>query len=216
MRQWVLVSLGARPGMVREVQTTARLTSGVVLIGGSAGAFEPLLVILEGLPPTFSLPIVIVLHLPSASCNELVRALSRRATLPVREAEDKAPVEAGTVFVAPAGYHLLIERAGSFALSLDPPERSSRPSIDVLFESAAHAFGSKSIGLVLSGANSDGAAGLAAISRAGGRVLVQRTEDAAYAEMPRAALARCPGAEALETKAIVDRLVSLICVKDSK
>lgn len=202
--------------MVNDVHPIARLSSGAVLIGGSAGAFDPLLAILGRLPPTFSLPVVIVFHLPSASCSELVRAISRRSTLPVREAEDKASVEAGTVFVAPAGYHLLIERAGSFALSLDPPEWSSRPSIDVLFESAAHAFGARAIGLVLSGANTDGAAGLAAIARAGGPVLVQRTEDAAYAEMPRAALAHCPGAEALETKAIADRLVSLICVKDSK
>lgn len=184
---------------------------GAVVIGGSAGSLDALLAILEQLPGDLPAPVVVVVHTPREPPSGLAGALSTRSVLPVIEPEDKAPVVPGTVFVAAPGYHLLIERGPSFAFSVDVPERFSQPSIDVLFESAADVFGQNLVGIVLSGANDDGARGLAAIRQGGGRALVQAPEDATSAEMPRAALAACPDAEALPSRRIAERIVHWIC-----
>jgi two-component system, chemotaxis family, protein-glutamate methylesterase/glutaminase len=165
-----------------------------VVIGGSAGGLEALSRILERLPSDFRLALAVVLHMPSTGPNILVQVLSCHTRLPVREAQDKEPAEPGTIFVAPPGYHLLVDRGPSFALSLDGPVHFSRPSIDVLFESAADEYGERLIGVLLSGANEDGASGLQAIERAGGLAVVQAPEEAQSPTMPEAALARCPGA----------------------
>jgi two-component system, chemotaxis family, protein-glutamate methylesterase/glutaminase len=159
-----------------------------IVIGGSAGALEVLLAILPGLPEQLACPIVIVLHLAPAQPSLIPEILSRVCPRAVREAVDKAPLRARTIHVAAPNYHLLIERDRSLALSIDALVWHSRPSIDVLFESAADAYGPSVAGLVLSGANEDGAEGLRQIRQAGGVAIVQAPATASSPMMPEAAL----------------------------
>jgi two-component system chemotaxis response regulator CheB len=159
-----------------------------VVIGGSAGALDVLRMIVRALPATLLCPIVIVIHLPAHSSG-LAELLGSEATVPVKQAEDKEPISAGTVYIAPPSYHLLIEAHGAFALSADPPVHYSRPAIDVLFETARDVYGRKLIGILLSGASEDGAAGLQEIHAAGGTTIVQSPLSAEVAIMPAAALA---------------------------
>jgi two-component system chemotaxis response regulator CheB len=161
-----------------------------VVIGGSSGALEALAVVLPALPADSAVPIVIVVHLPPDRPSHLAAVLGARAALRVREAEDKEPLAPGVIYVGPPNYHLLIERGGTFALSADELLHFSRPSIDVLFESAADAYGPRLTGVVLSGANADGAQGLATIRRAGGLAIAQAPEKALVRTMPEAAIAR--------------------------
>ena len=160
-----------------------------VAIGASAGGVEALGVLLPALPAGFGRAVLVVMHLPADRPSRLAELFARRCALPVREALDKEQLESGTVYVAPPGYHLQVEPGGWLSLSVDEPVHHARPSIDVLFESAAHAFGARLLGVVLTGANADGAAGLRAIRRAGGAAWVQAPETAQHPAMPRAALA---------------------------
>jgi two-component system chemotaxis response regulator CheB len=160
-----------------------------IVIGGSSGALEALTVLLPALPRA-SAPVAIVIHLPPIRASHLPEVLGARTALMVREPEDKERLEPGVVYVAAPSYHLLIERDGTFALSADEPVHFSRPAIDVLFESAADAYRERLAGVVLSGANADGAEGLAAIKRAGGLTAVQAPDDALARTMPEAAIAR--------------------------
>jgi two-component system chemotaxis response regulator CheB len=162
-----------------------------IVAGGSAGAFEAVSRLLAGLPGEFAIPIVIVLHLPRHGPNTLPKALADAIGRPVREPQDKEPLARSTVYVAPADYHLLIDEGGAFALSVDEPVNFSRPSIDVLFESAADVLGAGLTGILLSGANADGARGLRAIEAAGGLAIVQAPDGASSPEMPNAAIALC-------------------------
>ena len=161
-----------------------------IAIGASAGGVEALGVLLGALPRPYVPAIVVVIHIPPDRVSKLADLFSTRCRLPVREALDKEHIEPGTVYFAPPAYHLLVERDRQLALSQDPPVAYSRPSIDVMFESAAHAFGEALLGIVLSGANSDGAAGLAAIRAAGGLAWVQEPRDAVAPAMPEAAIAK--------------------------
>jgi two-component system chemotaxis response regulator CheB len=163
---------------------------GAVVIGTSAGGVEALSVILPALPATFRPPVFVVLHLPRERPSLLAEIFQPRCALPVREADDKEPIEAGTVYFAPPDYHLLIEKDGTVALSNDGLVNFSRPSIDVLFESAAEVYGARLLGVILTGANSDGADGLAAVRGAGGFAVVQDPAEAQAAVMTEAALAR--------------------------
>lgn len=173
----------------------------LVAIGGSWGALTALETVLGALPADFGAAIAIALHRAPDVDEEMLPALLDRAgPLPVREAVDKAPLVAGEALVAPPDYHLLVE-PGSVALSVDEPVRFSRPSIDVLLESAAESYGPRAIGVVLSGANEDGAAGLAAMRSRGALTAVQDPDEAERPEMPRAALAAA-GARALPVAAI--------------
>jgi two-component system chemotaxis response regulator CheB len=167
----------------------------IIVIGGSAGALEALLELLPAIPAELAAPIAIVLHQKPTQPSMLPTLLGRVCTRTVREPEDKEPIVPGTVYVAPPNYHMLIERSGTIALSVDAPVHFSRPSLDVLFESAADAFGPGVVGLVLSGSNADGAEGLQRIAAAGGVALVQAPASAAHATMPEAA-ARRVGARA--------------------
>ncbi|MDD0844956.1 chemotaxis protein CheB [Pseudomonas sp. Gutcm_11s] len=160
-----------------------------LLIGASAGGVEALLRLLAPLPADYRLPVVCLLHVPDSRDSLLAELLARRLQLPAKEAEDKESLHAGTVYVAPAGYHLSIEQDHSFSLSREEPRHFSRPSIDVLFESAADAYGERLAAALLTGANEDGAAGLLAVRRAGGLTLVQCPTDAQVPTMPEAALA---------------------------
>jgi two-component system chemotaxis response regulator CheB len=161
---------------------------GVVCIGASAGAIEALGQILPELPPAFGVPVLVVVHVPADWKSALPELLGTRCALEISEAEDKVQASSGHVYFAPPNYHLLVEDDGCLALSADEPVNFSRPSIDVLFESVAHAFGSRALAILLSGANADGAAGLAMVKSCGGLTWVQTPATARVATMPEAAL----------------------------
>ena len=173
-----------------------------VVIGASAGALEALSVILPTLPADFGLPVLIVVHIPGDRKSVLAELFHAKCDIDVRQAEDKEPVKGGTAYFAPPDYHLLVETDRSLSLSIDEPVFYSRPSIDVLFESAADAYGPGLIAIVLTGANQDGARGLKAVSDAGGRAIVQTPRGAYASAMPEAAIAECPGAKVLSLKDI--------------
>jgi len=160
-----------------------------IVIGVSAGGMNALLNLLPALPKGFSLPIVVVQHRLTGSDDFLARNLNRLSEIQVKEAEDKEPLKAGSAYLAPADYHVLVERDHSLSLSVDPKVHYSRPSIDVLFESAAYAWSAGAIGVILTGANADGAEGLARIKQTGGTTIVQDPKSAEYDMMPRAAIA---------------------------
>jgi two-component system, chemotaxis family, protein-glutamate methylesterase/glutaminase len=159
-----------------------------VAIGASAGGIDALLLLLGGLQPPLAAPVIVVLHLPEDHESKLVEVFTTRLKVPVEEARPHAPVQPGTVYFAPSGYHLLVERDRSFSLSCDPPVLFSRPSIDVLLESCAEAYGERLLGIVLTGANEDGARGLARIHELGGLAAVQDPAQAAHSTMPEAAI----------------------------
>lgn len=177
----------------------------LVAIGGSAGGIDALRVMLGALAPTFPLPILVVLHV-GVGAKAAWAHVFPRCKLPVREAEDKLIVAPGAVYVAPPDYHLLVDASGQLVLSVDPAVRLSRPSIDVLLESVAFSYGSRALGIVLSGANSDGAAGLAALRRAGGIAWVQTPETALVQAMPRAALDAVPDAHPMTVERMAEVL----------
>ncbi|HJX53495.1 MAG TPA: chemotaxis protein CheB [Polyangia bacterium] len=174
----------------------------VVLVGGSAGAIEVVAHLLGALPVDFATPIVVLIHLPRKRPSALAAALGGKCRLALREPLDKEPLAASTIYLAPPNYHLLIDPGPSFALSVDEPVSFSRPSIDVLFHSAADVLGPRCAAIIVSGANPDGARGLRAIQEAGGLVAIQDPDDAAQSAMPRAALALCPDAHVLSAKEI--------------
>lgn len=164
-------------------------TYDVVVIGASWGGLKAVGSVLAGLPASFPLPVVVAQHRDDDADDALLsRLLAERTGLRVVDADDKAPLAPGTVLISPPGYHVLVTE-GCTELTVDEPVQFARPSIDVLFETAADTYGRGTVGVLLTGANSDGAAGLAEISRRGGYTIVQDPEDAERPEMPRAALA---------------------------
>lgn len=169
----------------------------LITIGASAGAMNALGHLLPALPETLPAAVVLVVHVPPAPDSVLPAVLATHTILPVLEAEDKVVPAPGSIYVAPADYHLLIEQDGTLALSIDEPVLYSRPSIDVLLESAAYACPRRVLGILLSGASADGAAGLALLRARGSLTWVQAPASAAVAVMPQAALALAPH-EALE------------------
>jgi two-component system, chemotaxis family, protein-glutamate methylesterase/glutaminase len=157
-------------------------------IGASSGAIEALGQLLPELPPRLTAALTVVIHVPPDRHSGLPELLSAKCALPILEADDKTSPLPGHVYFAPPNYHLLVEDDGCLALSTDEPVHFSRPSIDVLFESLAHAFGRRALGILLSGANADGAAGLATIKARGGLTWVQSPHTARASTMPEAAL----------------------------
>jgi two-component system chemotaxis response regulator CheB len=188
---------------------TRPVTPQAVVIGGSAGAFEALSALLPALPADYALPILIVVHIRADKQSVLAQLFDSKCAIAVREAEDKALIEPGTVYFAPPDYHLLVEQDQSLALSSDEPVFFSRPAIDVLFETAADAYGPALTGIVLTGANHDGARGLKAVAESGGQVIVQTPEGAYAPTMPEAAIAQCPQAQVLSLAEIAAYLKSL-------
>ncbi|MFL7963997.1 chemotaxis protein CheB [Pseudomonas kielensis] len=160
-----------------------------IVVGASAGGVEALLRVFGHLRKGFGLPIVAVLHLPDERDSQLASVLGHRLAVPVEEARDKQDIAPGTLYVATPGYHLSVEADRCLSLSLEDPVHHSRPSIDVLFESAADVYGEKLLAVVLTGANSDGARGLAKVRALGGITVVQDPAEAQVATMPEAALA---------------------------
>lgn len=184
-------------------------TPKAIVIGASAGAVQALLAILPALPASFALPILVVVHIPPDRDNMLVPLLQAKCRAKVKEAEDKEPIERGVIYFAPSDYHLLVEADQSLALSSDEHVNYSRPSIDVLFESAADAYGPGLVGVILTGANHDGAEGLRRVHAAGGVAIVQDRAEAYAAAMPDSALEACPSAHAMTINAITTYLTSL-------
>ncbi len=162
-----------------------------VVIGTSAGGSNALAVLLPSLPSTYPLPIIIAQHLhPQQTGSALIYESS--CALPIREAQDKTPIQGGCIYFAPPNYHLLVEDTRVFALSIDEKVNFTRPAIDVLFESAADVYGTRLIGVILTGANHDGARGLQYIKERGGLTVVQDPQTAEVAYMPEAALKATP------------------------
>lgn len=187
--------------------SAAEAPAEAVVIGASAGAMEALSAILPELPAPFRLPLLIVVHLPPDNPSVLADLFQATCRIAVREAADKEPIRGGTAYFAPPDYHLLVEMDRTLSLSSDEPVLYSRPSIDVLFESAADVYGEALIAIVLSGANQDGAAGLRAVVEAGGMAIVQCPEGAVASAMPEAARAMCPAAHVLSPPEIAAYLV---------
>jgi two-component system, chemotaxis family, protein-glutamate methylesterase/glutaminase len=179
----------------------------LILVGVSAGGLHALCTLLGGLPPDFKIPLVLIQH-RSKDSTVLCEILQDCSPLPVQEVTDKAPISAGHVYLAPADYHLLVEH-GEFSLSLEAPELFSRPSIDIAFESAAATYGAGVVGVVLTGANHDGARGLRAIASRGGHAVVQDPRRAEVSRMPSAALEEVPDARVLPLEEISSYLASL-------
>lgn len=169
-----------------------------VVIGASAGAVEALTAILPGLPAAFPVPVFVVVHIPPDRNSVMAELFRAKCKVAVREAEDKEPAAPGTVYFAPPDYHLLVEPDRRLSLSSEEPVQYCRPAADVLFESAADAYGPGLVAVVLTGANNDGAGGLNAVHAAGGTVVVQRPDTAYASAMPRAGLAACPDARVLD------------------
>ncbi|MBF0370257.1 MAG: chemotaxis protein CheB [Magnetococcales bacterium] len=155
-----------------------------VVMGCSAGGMEALRVVLSPLPASFPVPILVVQHVSQESDRYLIRYLNKHTKLTVLEAEEKEAIKPGRVYVAPPGYHLLVEKDHTLSLTIDAKVHYSRPSIDVLFETAAWAFQANGIGILLTGASQDGASGLLQIKKQGGMTLVEDPDSAESRLMP--------------------------------
>ena len=180
-----------------------------LVIGASAGGIEALSILLPALPSGLRAPVFIVLHIPRDKPSVLAQIFSRKCGVPVREAEDKEVVAPGTIYFAPNNYHLLLDHGPQLALSADDPIHHSRPSIDVLFESAADVFRERLLGIILTGANDDGAAGLAAVHDAGGITIVQQPDTARAPQMVLSALKLRPADAILSLEEIAAALRTL-------
>lgn len=182
-----------------------------LVIGGSAGSIDPLRAILRGLPalnpnvkPKFA--VICVLHLLNRHKSLLPEIFGDLCEWEVKEAESTEPIAAGTVYLAPPDYHVSVERDRTFALSTEEPVMFSRPSIDLLFKSAAPIYKTELAGLVLSGANNDGTAGLTRILRQGGQAFAQDLATAEFKEMPKAALLASPDVQPVKVQEVVEFL----------
>lgn len=160
-----------------------------IVIGASAGGLNALTILLEELPNNYPIPIIIVQHRAKDKKNLLEDVLQHKCKIKIKQADEKEKIEKGIVYIAPPDYHLLIENDRTFSLSADAHVSYSRPSIDVLFESAADVYSDKLIGIILTGANSDGSAGIKAIKALKGLTIAQAPEDALFPVMPLAAIA---------------------------
>ena len=180
----------------------------LIVIGCSLGGMDALKMILQVLPGSFPVPIAVVQHRHRASNESLPAFLRRQSDLKVVDAEDKQPIRKGSVYLAPANYHLLVER-GEFHLSVDEAVAYSRPSIDVLFESAADAYGKNLAAVVLTGANDDGARGAERIKKRGGFLIVQDPETAEARQMPEGTIKRARVDRILPLDRIAPFLVEL-------
>lgn len=181
----------------------------IVVVGASLGGLNALHTLLGGLRANFPVPLAIVQHRRAGAQERLVGLLQKKSALLVTEAEDKQPIEPGNVYLAPADYHLLVDN-GHLSLSIDKPVCHARPSIDVLFQSAADAFGAGVIGIILSGTGVDGAEGVAAIKSRGGAIVAENPQTSAASQMPEAAISTGAVDYNLQLKEIAVRLAEII------
>jgi len=180
-----------------------------IVIGVSSGGMNALKFIFSALPAGFSIPIIIVQHINAHSDNEWIKLLNNKSNLTVKEADEKEKIEPGNVYIAPANYHLMIENNKTFSLTIDEYVNFARPSIDVLFESAAEAYKSKLIGVVLTGSNSDGAKGIRRIKELGGMAIIQDPQTAESANMPASAIAAVQPDYILSLEKIIELLIKI-------
>ncbi|MEO6314386.1 MAG: chemotaxis protein CheB [Chitinophagaceae bacterium] len=172
----------------KQVSETGRL----IVIGGSSGSLNALLVVLPALREDFSIPILVVLHRGTSSDNGLAELLSARTTLRIKEVDEKDPLLPGWIYLAPPDYHVLPEMDGTVSLDASEKVHYCRPSIDVSFTSAARVYKKNCIAVLLSGANADGAAAMAAVKKCGGRNIVQDPAEALVDYMPQQAILLSP------------------------
>ncbi|HSX61790.1 MAG TPA: chemotaxis protein CheB [Tahibacter sp.] len=182
---------------------------GAIAIGASTGGVEALSRILPMLREGVAASVFVVLHLPRERTSLLPEIFAARCRLPVRDVRDKDPIAAGTIYFAPPDYHLLIDDGPQLALSMDDPVEYSRPSVSVLFESAAAIYRERLVALLLTGAGSDGARGMQAVHAAGGVTVVQRPADARMPQMPQAALDRISADHVLTLEEIMNLFAAL-------
>ena len=178
----------------------------LIVIGGSSGSLEVILEILPRLPTSFPVPMLFVMHRNNSADSLLRDLLARKSALIVKEVEEKEEIVRGTIYLAPADFHVLIERDGSFSLDYSEKINYSRPSIDVTFISAAEIFGPRLTGILLSGANDDGSRGMEVIKEKGGTTIVQDPADAGVDMMPKEAIRRSEIDHILTTAEIGDYL----------
>jgi two-component system chemotaxis response regulator CheB len=181
-----------------------------LVIGVSTGGVSALKYLLGKLPADFPIPVLIVSHIAPDSDDGMALLLNSLSSIRVKEADEQEIITFGTVYLAPANYHLLVERGGSLALSIDPPVNYARPSVDVLFESAANVYGSELIGVILTGAGADGSKGLLKIKNCGGVTIVQNPTDAEMASMPQSALQLLQADYVVQLKELPDILMRLV------
>jgi len=184
-----------------------------VVLGVSSGGMNALKFIFAALPAGFTIPIIIVQHLSPRSDNEWIELLNENSNLTIKEADEKEKIESGNVYIAPSNYHLLIEKDRTFSLTIDERVNYARPSIDVLFETAAEAYKNKLIGIVLTGSSNDGAKGIKRIKECGGLAIIQDPETAESSYMPASAIAAClSGRQAIEPDHVLslDNIVELL------
>lgn len=180
-----------------------------IVVGASAGGVDALLRVFGQLRKRFGIPVLVVLHLPDERDSQLATVFGHRLAIPVEEARDKQDIQPGTLYFATPGYHLSVEADRSLSLSLEDPVHHSRPSIDVLFESAADVYGPNLLAVLLTGANDDGARGLARVKALGGITVVQDPDEAQVSTMPEAALALHEPDHILTLQGISDLLAGL-------
>lgn len=179
-------------GMAAQVERALRgRRTELVVIGGSAGGVDALFQLLPGIPLDYRAAVVCILHVPADRDSRLAELFDQRAALPVREARDKEAILPGVIYFAGSGYHLSVERDRCFSLSCEPPVQYARPAIDLLMESAADAYGPLLAGILLTGANHDGAEGMCRIRERGGLTVVQEPGEAQASAMPGEAIRRC-------------------------
>jgi two-component system, chemotaxis family, protein-glutamate methylesterase/glutaminase len=180
-----------------------------IVIGTSAGGLMALLKIVQALPANFPISIIIVQHRLRSGENLLETLLQSSCRLPLKQADEKEKIMHGHVYTAPPGYHLIIEKDQTFSLSCGEENKSSVPSIDVMFETAAEAFGNKLMGIILTGASNDGASGIKSIAEHGGTTVVQDPDTAEFALMPASAIATGLVQKTLTLEKIIELLISL-------
>lgn len=180
-----------------------------IVIGASSGGMNALKILFSLLPKGFNIPIIIVQHVSSHSDNQWIELLNDKSDLNIKEADEKEKIENGTIYIAPANYHLMIEKNKTFSLTIDERVNYARPSIDVLFESAAEAYKNKLIGVILTGSNNDGTKGLKRIKECGGFVIIQNPETAESSYMPVSAMAAVTPDAVKSLEEIIELLINI-------
>lgn len=180
-----------------------------IVIGVSSGGMNVMKIMFPLLPSDFRIPIIIVQHIGARSDNQWIKLLNEKCNLNIREADEKEEIKAGNVYIAPSNYHLMIEKNKTFSLSIDERVNFARPSIDVLFESAAEAYKDSLIGVVLTGSNHDGARGLKKIQEYGGLAIIQDPETAESSSMPESAMALITADYILPLEKIIELLIKI-------
>jgi len=186
-----------------------------IVIGVSSGGMTALKFIFSTLPAGFSIPIIIVQHVSPRSDNEWIKLLNEKSNLTIKEADEKEKIKPGNVYIAPSNYHLLVEKDKTFSLTIDERVNYARPSIDVLFETAAEAYKNKLIGVILTGSNNDGAIGIKRIKECGGLVIIQDPETAESSYMPASAIATIEPDYILSLEKIIELIKKMDKEKNS-